>query len=263
MTILHAIILGLVQGLTEFIPVSSSGHLVLAQHFLGVNNFTFAVLLNFGTLLALVLYYRRKLWAIIHDIFINRNILLAAKLLAATIPTVIVGLLLGDFISRNENNIYVVLVMAAAVGLLMVAFGGERPGGVVRDTNRVSWKQTAVIGVAQMFALIPGTSRSGSTILAGLQQRLGAETAAEFSFMLAIPTILGASLKMLVSHEGQDFLQHNMPVFLVGNLVSFVSGFIAISFLIKLLGRRGLRPFGYYRLGLAALLAVLLLFKVI
>lgn len=263
MSIISAIILGLVQGLTEFIPVSSSGHLVLTQRFLGVNSFTFDVLLNFGTLLALVVFYRKRIWQIVTDIIVKRRIELAAKLLAATIPTVCVGLLLADSIEKFNENVILVCIMLALVGALMIWFGHERDDAAIGKINHVSWRSTAVIALAQACALIPGTSRSGITILAGLREKLSAKAAAEFSFMLAIPTILGASLKTLVSHEGRAFVVHHPLPVLVGNIVSFAAGMVAIRFLIDLLSRKGLRAFGFYRIGLASVLAVLLLFKVI
>ncbi len=263
MSILNAIILGLVQGLTEFIPVSSSGHLVLAQEFLGVDNFTFSVLLNFGTLLALVVFYRQKIIDILRDIFVKRNTKLAVKLIAATVPAAIFGVVLGGWIESLNDNVPLVIIMLAVVGVAMVLFGAERKGKLLHEVENITWRQAVTVGFAQVAALVPGTSRSGITILAGLQQRLSAKAAAEYSFLLAIPIITGASLKILFSNEGTDFITGNFPAFLAGNLASFVSGYLAVSFLIGLLGRQGLKAFGWYRLALALVLSVLLFAKII
>ena len=265
MNYLDAIILGLVQGLTEFIPVSSSGHLVITSHLLNVDSaFTFDVLLNFGTLTALLIYYRKKIADILKRSLLVKEWSLLAKLLAATIPAVFIGLAFGDNIKQLNESVWVVIVMLVLVGILMIRYGHARPDATDEPIEKtVGWRTTFKIGVAQAIALIPGTSRSGITILTGLQSKLSAQKAAEFSFLLAIPTILGASLKVLVTDGGFAFVKDNIGVVVVGNLVSFTAGILAISFLIKLLGKRGLKDFGWYRIGLAGVLTVLLLTGVV
>lgn len=265
MTFLDAIVLGLVQGLTEFIPVSSSGHLVIASHVLGTPEaFTFDVLLNFGTLLALIIYFRKRLWSLITRAFSGHEWPLLAKLAVATIPAVAIGLVFGDQIKQLNEQLPVVIVMSAVVGIIMIKYGAARPDASDESLEKsASWRTALKIGAAQALALIPGTSRSGITILVGLQSKLSAAKAAEFSFLLAIPIILGASLKVLVLDGGIDYVSNNFALVLVGNIVSFGAGLLAVSFLIKLLGTSGLKWFGWYRIGLAGLLTVLLLTGII
>ncbi len=261
MNIVAAIILGLVQGLTEFIPVSSSGHIVLVQNILNLpSNFKFDVLLNFGTLLALVLYYRSTITEIVFDVVRRRDVKLALRLAVATIPAVTVGLLLGDFIENSLQSVWVVITMLIVVGTFMVLFKHRSKG---KELNKLTVFDAFKIGLVQAVALIPGTSRSGSTILMGQAVGLGSNDAARFSFMLAIPTIFGATMKVALSGDGRQFIAENIGLILLGNVMSFLAGAFAVRFLIRILGERGLKPFGFYRLGLSALLIVLLFAKII
>ncbi len=264
-TYLQAIILGLVQGLTEFIPVSSSGHLVIVNHIMNIEgSFTFDVLLNFGTLLALIVYYRKRIWSIIYRSLAGKEWALLAKLLVATIPAVCIGLVFGSQIKELNDMVWVVVVMLVIVGIIMIKYGEARPSADDRPIEQsINWRTTIKIGAAQAIALIPGTSRSGITILTGLQSKLSAARAAEFSFLLAIPTIAGASLKVLLTDGGLDYVSQNFGIVLVGNVASFLSGILAVSLLLKLLSTRGLKDFGWYRIGLAAVLTVLLLTGII
>lgn len=265
MSYLDAIILGLVQGLTEFLPISSSGHLVIASHLLGTPDaFIFDVLLNFGTLTALIIFYRVRIAELITRAFSGNDWLLVAKLAVATIPAVFIGLVFGDQIKHLNEMIWIVVIMLFALGVPMILYGKARPDASDAPLEKsLSWRTTIKVGLAQAIALIPGSSRSGITILTSLQSKLSAARAAEFSFLLAIPVILGASIKVLLLDGGVEYVANNLGVVLVGNLVSFTSGILAISFLIKLLGTRGLKDFGWYRVGLAAVLTILLLTGII
>jgi len=265
MSIIDAIVLGLVQGVTEFIPVSSSGHLVITSKLLGVgNSFTFDVLLNFGTLLALVIFYRKRIWLIITRIFNGKDWPLVAKLVVATIPAVVIGLFFNDVIEQLNGYIGIVIITLLIVGLLMIFGGRENKEADDREIEQsVGWKRTIKIGLAQMLALIPGVSRSGITILTGIRSNLSAKKAAEFSFLMAIPVTAGATFKTLLSSGGMEFIKTNFMSFAIGNIVSFAFGMIAINFLIKLISKRGLRDFGYYRIALAAVLAILLIIGLI
>ncbi len=258
MSIIDAIVLGLVQGVTEFIPVSSSGHLVIASSLLGVgNSFIFDVLLNIGTLLALIIYYRKRIWSIIVRVFQGREWILIAKLVVATIPAVVIGLLLDNIIEMLNGYILVVVVTLLAIGILMILFGSENKDSDDREIEQsVGWKKTIKLGLAQMIALIPGISRSGITILTGLKSNLSAKRAAEFSFLMAIPVTAGAICKTLIG-GGVEFIKTNPLSFVIGNITSFVFGILAISFLIKLISKKGLKPFGYYRIALAIILFAL------
>jgi undecaprenyl-diphosphatase len=154
--------------------------------------------------------------------------------------------------------------MLVVLAIPMILYGKERPGADDRPMEKsITWPISIKVGLMQAVALIPGTSRSGITILTGLQSKLSAERAAEFSFMLAIPTIAGASFKVLLMDGGVEFFKANPGIVIVGNLVSFISGFIAVGFLLKLLSSRGLKDFGWYRIGLAGVLTVLLITGII
>lgn len=261
MSIINAIIMGLMQGITEFLPISSSGHLVIASHLLGIGNvFTFDVLLNFGSLLALIIYYRKRVWSIIVRIFSGNEWLLLAKVAIATVPAVLVGLIFKDQIEQLNGMVWVVVLMLILVGIPMILAGRANKNADDREIEKsVGWKLSLKTGVAQAISLIPGVSRSGITILTGLRNNLSAAKAAEFSFLLAIPIIAGASLKTLLSSSGIDFVKNNLMAFTIGNIVSFVSGILAISFLINLISKRGLKDFGWYRIILAIILISLAL----
>ena len=265
MSIIDILVLGLVQGVTEFIPVSSSGHLVITSRLLGFGNaFTFDVLLNFGTLLALVIFYREKIWDIAKRFVSGREWPLVFKVIIATIPAVLIGLLFDEQIQTLNQNILIVVGTLIAVGLLMVFFGNQNATADDRAIEKsVGWKASAKIGLAQALALIPGTSRSGITILSGMRLNLSGAKASEFSFLIAIPIILGASAKTLFSSEGLAFVEHNLVAFVLGNVMSFVAGMIAISFLIKLISKKGLKYFGWYRIALGITLLILISTNVI
>jgi undecaprenyl-diphosphatase len=259
MTFIDAIVLGLVQGITEFIPISSTGHLVITSHLLGVGNvFTFDVLLNFGTLLALIIFYKNRIWSIIIRTFKGKEWLLLAKIIIATIPAVAAGILLKDQIEKMNEMVWVVIAMLLVIGIPMILVGKPNKNADNREIEEsVGWKSTIKIGVAQAIALIPGVSRSGITILTGLMSNLSASKAAEFSFLLAIPVIAGASFKTLLMDGGIAFVRDNFTAVAVGNITSFIAGILAISFLIKFISKRGLKDFGWYRIGLALILIIL------
>lgn len=265
MFIINAIVLGLVQGVTEFIPVSSSGHLVITSHLLGVGSaFTFDVLLNFGTLLALIIFYRKKIWSIIVRAFGGREWLLISKVIIATIPAVLIGILLNSQIEKLNEMIWVVIIMLIVIGIPMILIGKANNRADDREIEKsVGWRATVKIGIAQVLAFIPGTSRSGITILTGLRSNLSAARAAEFSFLLAIPVIAGASFKTLLSSGGISFIRDNMVAFTLGNIASFVAGILAIGFFTRLLSKRGLKDFGWYRIGLAAVLIIFVMIGII
>jgi len=265
MSIINAIILGLVQGITEFLPISSSGHLVIASSLLGIGNaFTFDVLLNFGSLLALIIYYRQRIWSIIQRFFSGNEWPLVAKVIVATIPGVALGLTLSNEVEKLNGMIWVVIIAQIVIGIPMIVIGKANKNADDREIEEsVGWRLSLKTGIAQASALIPGVSRSGITILAGLRGNLSAERAAEFSFLLAIPIIAGASLKTLISSDGMNFIKNNLAAFTIGNIICFISGMLAINFLIKLIGKRGLKDFGWYRVILAVVLIFMALIGII
>ena len=267
MNIINTILLGIVQGATEFLPVSSSGHLVIASKLLGTpSTFEFDVLVNFGTLLAVIIYYRTRIWQIITDIFERRDISMALKIILATIPAAIFGFVFQGLIEKHLHSTWVVVIMLMSVGIIMVlskSWPTNKRLPVNKDLHGVSYRQSVAVGFAQCLALISGTSRSGVTMLAALKLGFTKEKAAEWSFLIGIPIILGASLKVLVSDAGMNYVQQQTGTFLLANAVSFISGFAAIHILIKILKKNGLYWFGWYRIALATVLIVLLSAKLI
>lgn len=257
---LEAAILGLIQGLTEFIPISSSGHLVLAQTVLsGAGDHLFLEFINIGTTLALLVFFRKKIWSILQDIFLHKNFKLAGNILITSIPAGIVGFLLADFIGSNAffASASVVVVTLLVVGIVMVVVEKLPKASAVENGEKMPWWRALVIGFAQMLALIPGVSRSGSTILAGRFMGLSAKEAAEYSFLASLPIMLGVTLKVLVSDHAY-LLDHAGTLF-ISNLFAFISGLLAVGFLMRYLSKHSLAIFGWYRIVLALIVLVVLL----
>jgi undecaprenyl-diphosphatase len=264
MSILETIILGLVQGLTEFIPVSSSGHLVIVQAlFSGGSDHTFLEFINIGTVAALIVYFRRRIRSICKDVFINKNYVLARNILITAIPAGMAGFLLSDFIDSSTffGSVAVVAVGLAVVGVVMIIVEKLPKASPVADGEKLSPLRALVIGLAQMMALIPGISRSGSTMVAGRIMGLSSAAAAEYSFLASLPIMLGVTLKVFVKENDRLYFIDHMPMLLLSNMVAFISGLIAVGFLMRYLSRHGLAVFGWYRLGLAAVLAIYLLIQ--
>lgn len=262
MDIIAAIILGIVQGATEFLPISSSGHLVIFSKILGTeSSFAFDVLVNFGTLLAMLYYFRKQVGQIILDVVKNRRWDTAGKLILATLPAVLVGFFAQDVIESTLHSTWVVAIMLLLIGVLMIYsknWQEDKSLAVNKDVRQISVKNSTLIGLAQCVTLISGASRSGTTILAGLRLGISRQKAAEWSFMMGIPIIFGASLKVLMSESGQEYIQAHFAEFIVANVTSFISGMIAVTFFMKILQKYGLYWFGWYRVALAAVLIVLL-----
>lgn len=257
---IEIIILGLIQGLTEFIPVSSSGHLVLGQYIFGrESDHLFLEYINIGTLLALLVYFRHRIIGIVRDIIKNHNYRLARNILLTAIPAGAVGFLLSDFIGSSAffGSIYVVTATLFLVGCIMIVLEKLPKASPVKDGERLPAWRALTIGLVQMFALIPGVSRSGSTIIAGRLMGLPAASAAEYSFLASLPIMMGVTLKVLLTDSA--YLTGNLVPLVIGNVVAFVSGLLAVGFLMNYLSKHGLAAFGWYRVALASVLAVVLL----
>jgi undecaprenyl-diphosphatase len=260
--LLHAIILGIIQGLTEFLPVSSSAHLALIPWLLGWNDqgLSFDIALHVGTVLAVIVYFFRDWVQVIaggfgisigSDPAIRRNPKLLWLLVLGSIPAGIAGLLVKDLAENVwRNNQYLIGTMLILVGLFM--WWADRQGSRKKDLGNVSAADSLTIGAAQALALVPGTSRSGITICAGLLRNLDRETAARFSFLLATPAIAGAAAKDawdLMRHGGGIAgIPHDMRMaLLVGVIVSAVVGALTIQFFLNFLRKRSLSFFVWYR----------------
>lgn len=257
---LEAIILGLIQGLTEFIPISSSGHLVIAQFLTGsAGDHLFLEFINIGTMLALLVFFRKKIWEIILDVFVNKNYRLARNILLTAIPAGLVGFFLAGFIEETPffTSAVVVVFTLAIVGVIMVVLEKLPKLSPIEDGEKLPWWRALAIGCAQVLALIPGTSRSGSTIIAGRFMGLSAAEAAEYSFLASLPIMAGVTLKVLLT-DTEYLIAHSGTLF-VSNLAAFLSGLLAVGFLMRYLSKHSLAVFGWYRIGLAIVLAVILL----
>ncbi len=257
---LEAVILGLIQGLTEFIPISSSGHLVIAQTFLsGASDHLFLEFINIGTMLALFVFFRKRIWTILQDIFVRKNYRLARNILITAIPAGLVGFMLSDFIGSTAffASAVTVVFTLAIVGIVMVVLEKLPKASEVKSGEKLPWWRALVIGGAQVLALIPGTSRSGSTIIAGRLMGLSPAQAAEYSFLASLPIMVGVTLKVLVGDS--DYLIEHAGTLILSNAAAFISGLFAVGFLMNYLAKHSLAVFGWYRIGLAVVLAIILL----
>jgi undecaprenyl-diphosphatase len=263
MTVLQAIFLGLVQGFTEFIPVSSSGHLILARHFmnLGTGGLTFDVALNIGTLAALVIYFYKDIWLLIKALVSKqKETKLAWLLIAATIPAVIAGVLLESAAETSFRSPRLVAINLFLVAILMLCAERYYHLRVRKPTKLedVSKKQAIGMGIAQATALVPGVSRSGSTISIGLFLGMDRVAATRFSFLLGIPIMFGGIAKKLLEPGFADQFHQQQAQYIFGTLAAFVSGLIAIRFLLNYLSKHSLSLFAYYRIGVSALTLLIL-----
>ncbi len=260
MDIIDAILLGFVQGITEFIPVSSSGHLIIADSlFSSGSTFEFDVLLNIGTIAALVLYFRTKLLTMFREAVDSRNLRLIINITVSTIPAAVLGYFLSNaLISSVFRNTALVASMLALVGLLMVIeprIKKSRKG----DIEGMTEKNALIVGFAQALALIPGTSRSGVTILAGRFIGFSHKQAAEYSFLIAIPILSGALAKTLTEPETWTLINSSNGALFVGITTAFITGYFSVAVMLKFLQKHDLAIFGYYRIALALLLLLTLL----
>ena len=256
-------VLALIQGLTEFLPISSSGHLVLTPQLFDWpdQGLAFDVAVHVGTLAAVVLYFRQDIWLMARDwsrSIITRqptsNSRLAWWVIFATLPAVVFGLIINQGLEAAMRN--PLLIAATTIGFGALLWWSDIKGQKIRDEYSLSFKDIMIIGFAQALALIPGTSRSGITITAALMIGLTPQAAARFSFLLSIPIILGAGLVKL-----KDLLESTAPVqweaIFGGVTISFISAYIVIALFLKWINRIGMAPFALYRFALGALLIYL------
>lgn len=248
MTIWEVIILAIVEGITEFLPVSSTGHMIITSSLMGISEFPFTKLLTvniqFGAILAVVvLYWRRFLQSI--DFYI--------KLLIAFIPAAIIGFLLNDLIDSLLENVIVVAISLILGGIILIFI--DKWLETRKFDDEISNSKAFKIGLFQCIAMIPGVSRSAATIIGGMMQGLSKKTAAEFSFFLAVPTMFAASAyKLLKSYK--SIQSEDISLLLIGNLVAFAVGMLAIKFFIGFLTKNGFKIFGYYRIAIGLIILI-------
>jgi len=256
MSTLQSVIMGAIQGITEFLPISSSAHLIVIPWFFhidegNINKLTYDVMLHFGTLLAILAIYGKKFIRVIIEGFIDlrdgkfKDALLL-KIIVATIPAGVAGLLGKDFIEQSLRIPFVTIFTLALVSVLMII--SER---VHFSKNDITYPVAIAIGIAQAFALIPGVSRSGITITAALLLGLKRSEAVDFSFFLAIPIILGTSLYEM---RHLDIHANGMAIYIYGAASALVFGILSLKFLINYLKKHTLDLFAYYRIGIAVLI---------
>lgn len=257
MTLIHAILLGLLQGATEFLPVSSSGHLVLVPWLLGwpIPGLPFDAMVHWGTLVAVVGYFWRDWWALLRGAarglrarsLADPDARLLALLILATVPGAAAGALLEDFFEGMfARPVAAAAFLLTTAGLLSAAELGHRLSSPSRPLRALSWADALTVGLAQAFAILPGISRSGATIAAGMGRGLGREDAARFSFLLAAPIIFGAGAMQLLKLAHAGNLAAEAPFLAVGFLTALASGLAAIHFLLAYVRRRPLYPFALY-----------------
>ncbi|NHA14053.1 undecaprenyl-diphosphate phosphatase [Thioalkalivibrio sp. XN279] len=260
MDLVQALVLAVVQGFTEFLPISSSGHLVLVPVVLGWTDqgLPFDVAVHLGTLAAVVFYFRHELWPMARDALgtlrgraRTPDSDLAWWVVLGTIPAVVCGALFGGQVATLARSPLVIATTTAAFGVLL--WVADARGARTRDERHIGWREALIVGLAQAVALIPGTSRSGITITAALFLGLNRQAAARFSFLLSIPVILAATCYELLK-LAQDPQPADWPALAVGAVGAGVVAYITIRGFIALLGRMGMAPFAVYRLLLAAVL---------
>ncbi len=271
--ILKAILFGIIEGVTEWLPISSTGHMILLDEFVQLNvskDFykLFEVVIQLGAILAVVVIYFKSIWPLKKEnkkVVFDKGILnLWGKILVACIPAAIIGLVLDDWIDAHFYNSVVVSLALIIYGILFIVIENKNIGSrKTKSVDKITYKQALQIGAFQLLALIPGTSRSGSTIIGGLLIGLERATAAEFTFFLAIPVMAGASLLKLAKYilkVGLAFNGLEIGILLVATITAFVVSMFVIKFLINYIRKHDFKVFGYYRIVLGIL--VLLYFLI-
>ena len=248
MTTFQAIVIAIVEGITEFLPVSSTGHMIITQELLGmeINDFVkaFTVNIQFGAILSVVVLYWKRFFQTLEFYY---------KLFVAFIPAAVLGLLLSDYIDMMLESVFVVALMLVLGGIVLL-FVDKWFNKPAKDQT-IKYPTAFKIGLFQCIAMIPGVSRSAATIVGGMSQKLDRKTAAEFSFFLAVPTMFAAAgYKLLQNYK--DITADNINMLIIGNVVAFIVAMFAIKFFISFLTKYGVKVFGYYRIvvGLAILI---------
>lgn len=275
MNVIEAVFLGIIQGLTEFLPISSTGHLTVAGKLLGLISdehperwTSFIAVIQIGTLVAILAYFWKDLLRIVID-FINFNVIKPKKfsaqsfdskmgwlIIIGSIPVVIIGLGFKDFIEGAfTKNLYV--IAASLIGLGLILGLAERVGKFKKELKDLKWYDALIVGFAQSLALIPGSSRSGTTITAGIFLGFERETAARFSFLLSVPAILGSGLLQL--YEALEYIDYSgMLNLIIATIVSAISGYLTIEFLLRFLRKNSTYVFVFYRIAIGIVIFILI-----
>lgn len=257
----YAVLLGIIQGLTEFLPISSTGHLALTEDLLGLDPQTFGLqfdaAIQLGTTAAVIWFFRKDLWDLVRNWRQPKERKLMLALVLATLPALAIGAATERYIEGPLRSLWVIAIALILGGFVFLIV--ERIAKHTKDVNRATWVDALVIGFAQALALIPGVSRSGSTIVAGMLLGLKRDAAARFAFLLSIPIITIAGGKKLLEIATEPTSGNRMDVTMVGLVTSLIVGYFTIKFLLKFLAHHRLDVFAYYRFVVgAALIAILL-----
>lgn len=274
MSIIEAIIIAIVEGLTEFLPVSSTGHMIIAQSLLGIESDefvkAFTVIIQFGAILSVIVLYWKRFFHFrevpteakgnfFKEMFYRFEFYW--KLLAGFIPAAVLGLIFSDKIDELLESVTVVAIMLVIGGVIML-FVDKWFNRPEEGEQNITYKNAFIIGLFQCIAMIPGVSRSMATIVGGMTRGLSRKNAAEFSFFLAVPTMAAATgykmLGLFLSDTGFELLQENVGVLIIGNVVAFIVAMVAIKFFIDFLTKYGFKLFGWYRIVVGGALLVLL-----
>lgn len=257
MTITQAIVLAIVEGITEFMPISSTGHLIMVSSLMGIgkDDFTkfFEIAVQLGAILSVIVLYWKKFFSFRWQFY--------SKLIIAVIPAIILGFLFGETIDLLLiNPLYTALAIIGG-GVILLFIDNLFHFSVIKDEKDISIKNSLIIGLFQCIALIPGVSRSAATIIGGLQQKLNRATAAEFSFFLAVPTMAAATgykLMMAMQYTPEMFDAQNLKALAIGNIVAFVVAFFTMQFFINIVTKYGFKYFGWYRIIIGILFLLLI-----
>jgi undecaprenyl-diphosphatase len=286
LNLLEAILLGIIQGITEFLPISSTGHLTVAGKLMNLVSpqhperwTAFIAVIQLGTLLSIIIYFWKEIWEISSD-FLKENIIMPVLfkrnlnfsrqsqnsktgwlIIIGTIPVVVIGILFKDIIEGSlTKDLYV--ISGSLIGLAIILAIAEKTAKFKKELKDITVKDSLIIGIAQAFALIPGSSRSGTTITGGLFMGLNREAAARFSFLLSIPAVFASGILQL--YEAMKFIDPSMAVNLVvATVVSGISGYAAIDFLLKYLRKHSTYLFIYYRIAVGLLIIIMLILNII
>ena len=272
--ILKAVLFGIVEGVTEWLPISSTGHMILLNEFINLNVSDefyklFEVVIQLGAIMAVVVLFFKKIWPLKKQkekiVLDKKSLNLWGKIIVACIPAVIIGLLFDDILDKYLYNGVVVALALIIYGIIFIIIESKNIGKRnVKSIDKISYKQALGIGAFQLLALIPGTSRSGSTIIGGLLLGLERSVIAEFTFFLAIPVMAGASLLKLLKYivkVGFVFNGLEIAILLVATIVAFVVSMIVIRFFMNYIKKHDFKVFGYYRIVLGFIVLLYFLMK--
>lgn len=270
MGILEIIILGIIQGIAEFLPISSSAHLIIFRDLFGIGDgirenvaLCLDIALHLGTLLAIGIYFFKDFITMIRTGFTkgikDKEGKMLWFLVIATIPAAIVGVLFEDIIEEAIRTNYILIACALAI-MGIIIYLADRLSKQTNNLEKMTWKQALIIGCSQVFALIPGFSRSGTTIATARTLKINREDAAKFSFFLSAPVVLGAVTLHLLKSETWAIIGNNVMIFMVGILVAFIAGLLCIEFLLKYLRKHDFKLFMWYRILLAFIVLCMIIF---